>query len=426
MTRLALFVCLRRGWSVVRRRLSASRRSDDGRHDGRDDGHVPVGAAPSVAQPAAPVRPAGVGAEEALLPRAPAVVARDAAGHVTVRAVRTDQPIRIDGRLDEAIYEIDGGHRRLPAAGAERRAGRPPSRPRRGSSSTTDNIYVSARCWDTHPERMVANEMRRDTNQLRQNDTFGVLFDTYHDRRNGYFFYANPIGGLADSQITDENPPNTDWNTIWDVKTGRFERRLDHRDGDSVQVAALCARARSDVGHQPAARRAMEERVVAPHADSAGADDLPRHPEDFVGGDAGRPPGAAGAAERSSSSRTRSRSVSTDRHDVAGDRATIQPDAVGGDVEVRRHAEPDRRLHRQHRLRAGGGRRAAGEPHALQPVLPGEARLLPRRAGDVRVRRASECRVSAPAPGDTPYLFFSRRIGLDGARTVDRCAPAGD
>ena len=46
------------------------------------------------------------------------------------------------------------------------------------------NIYVSARCWDSHPERMVANEMRRDTNQLRQNDTFAVPFDTYHDRRN--------------------------------------------------------------------------------------------------------------------------------------------------------------------------------------------------------------------------------------------------
>ena len=65
--------------------------------------------------------------------------------------------------------------------------------------------------------------MRRDTNQLRQNDQFAVLFDTYHDRRNAYLFYANPIGGFADSQITDESPPNVDWNTIWDVKTGRFE-----------------------------------------------------------------------------------------------------------------------------------------------------------------------------------------------------------
>ena len=67
-----------------------------------------------------------------------------------------------------------------------------------------DNIYISARNWETHPERRVANEMRRDTNQLRQNDTFGVMFDTFHDKRNGYIFYANAIGGLADSQVTDE------------------------------------------------------------------------------------------------------------------------------------------------------------------------------------------------------------------------------
>ena len=60
--------------------------------------------------------------------------------------------------------------------------------------------------------------MRRDTSQLRQNDTFGVLFDTFHDKRNGYIFYANAIGGLADSQITDEGPPNADWNTVWDVR----------------------------------------------------------------------------------------------------------------------------------------------------------------------------------------------------------------
>jgi hypothetical protein len=154
-------------------------------------------------------------------PIAPAVVARDGAGHVTIRAVRVSSPLRVDGRLDEPAYE------ETEAVGDFLQ-----QEPNEGQPATEkteswvffddDNIYVSARCWDTHPERMVANEMRRDTNQLRQNDTFAVLLDTFHDRRNAYLFYANPIGGFADSQITDENPPNVDWNTIWDVKTGRF------------------------------------------------------------------------------------------------------------------------------------------------------------------------------------------------------------
>ena len=86
------------------------------------------------------------------------------------------------------------------------------------------NVYVSARIWDSAPEsEWVANEMRRDTNQLRQNDTFAVFFDTFYDRRNGFNFYTNPLAARADQQFTNEGNPNGDWNPVWDVRTGRFE-----------------------------------------------------------------------------------------------------------------------------------------------------------------------------------------------------------
>jgi hypothetical protein len=155
-------------------------------------------------------------------PSATAIVQRDADGRITVRATRVVEPIRIDGRLDEAVY-----------AATEAIGSFVQQEPDEGRAATEkteawvffddDQVYVSARCWESHPERRVANEMRRDTNQLRQNDTFAVLFDTFHDRRNGYIFYANAIGGLADSQVTDEGPPNVDWNTVWNVKTGTFD-----------------------------------------------------------------------------------------------------------------------------------------------------------------------------------------------------------
>ena len=151
-----------------------------------------------------------------------AIVTREADGRISVRAVRTSTPIRIDGRLDEAIYAateaIEGFVQQEPDDGKPAT-----ERTEAWVLFDDDNVYVSARCWETQPTRRVANEMRRDTSQLRQNDTFAVLFDTFHDRRNGYLFYANPIGGLADSQITDEGPPNVDWNTVWNVKTGAFE-----------------------------------------------------------------------------------------------------------------------------------------------------------------------------------------------------------
>ena len=29
-----------------------------------------------------------------------------------------------------------------------------------------DQVYVSFRCWETRPERMIANEMRRDNSNI--------------------------------------------------------------------------------------------------------------------------------------------------------------------------------------------------------------------------------------------------------------------
>ena len=116
-----------------------------------------------------------------------AATARDAAGGITVRAVRATSAIRIDGRLDEEMYGTTDAISSFVQQ--EPDEGQPATeRTEAWVFFDEDNVYVAARCWDTHPERRVANEMRRDTNQLRQNDTFAVLFDTFHDRRNGYLF----------------------------------------------------------------------------------------------------------------------------------------------------------------------------------------------------------------------------------------------
>ena len=86
------------------------------------------------------------------------------------------------------------------------------------------NIYVSDRVWDSAPpSHWVANEMRRDTQQGRQNDTFAVMFATFYDHRNGVCFYTNSLGAIDDFQLTNEGNPNSDWNPVWDVRTGRFE-----------------------------------------------------------------------------------------------------------------------------------------------------------------------------------------------------------
>ena len=156
-------------------------------------------------------------------PVAPEIVARDAAGGVTVRAVRLAEPFRLDGRLDETIYEtvqpVSGFIQQLPDEGEPAT-----ERTEAWVSYDAQNVYVSARLWDSAPEsQWIANEMQRDSTQLIQNDTFRVALDTFYDRRNASLFMVNPIGGFRDVEISDEGNPNSDWNPVWDVRTGRFD-----------------------------------------------------------------------------------------------------------------------------------------------------------------------------------------------------------
>ena len=85
-----------------------------------------------------------------------------------------------------------------------------------------ENLYVTFRCFETQPERRIANVMQKDNGNLFQNDGVSFFLDTFYDRRNGVGFMIGPIGGRTDGQITDERW-NRDWNTIWDLKTADFD-----------------------------------------------------------------------------------------------------------------------------------------------------------------------------------------------------------
>jgi hypothetical protein len=165
---------------------------------------------------------AGAQTEDPQVPVPPHTVIR-ADGRVIVRAIRLKEPLRVDGKLDESVYEendpIDGFIQTVPANG------QPVSERTEAWIMFDDNyIYVTAKLYDSAPpDQWIANELRRDTAQLRQNDLFGVLFDTFHDGRNGYHFYTNPLGGFTDQLVTDEGNPNGDWNPVWDVRPGRFD-----------------------------------------------------------------------------------------------------------------------------------------------------------------------------------------------------------
>ena len=156
-------------------------------------------------------------------PNAPEVMTRDDAGRVTVRAVRIAQPIRIDGAFDEVLYRevqpITGMVQVEPQAGAPAT-----ERTEIWLAFDDDNLYVSVRNWDASMDKLVATEMRRDSTLMFQgNDIISIIFDPFYDRRNSIAFTINPLGGRSDGQIINERQYSSDWNPVWELKTGRFD-----------------------------------------------------------------------------------------------------------------------------------------------------------------------------------------------------------
>jgi len=181
---------------------------------------VSAAGAPASAQTPAQAPPGAI--DGPAPPTLPETVARDG-DRVTVRAVKLDAPLTFDGRLDEPIYQRV--HPMSDFIQQEPREGQP-------ATEKTDvwvffdasTLYISARCWDTHPELEVVNERRRDHINIYQNENFIAVLDTYHDRRNSFLFETNPLGALRDGYITDERVHNVDWSTVWDVRAKRDDQ----------------------------------------------------------------------------------------------------------------------------------------------------------------------------------------------------------
>ena len=252
-----------------------------------------------------------------------------------------------------------------------------------------DNIYVAARCWDSAPPGPVdrQRDAARHATSCARTTTSASCFDTFHDRRNGFIFYTNPLGALRRPAGHRRGQPER----RLEPGVGRADRpirgRLDGRDGDSVQVAPLPLGRGPDLGHPDAALDPPQERVVATSRrvppSIGGSQGIFRVSR---GGDAGRARPAAGRPATSRSSRTRISRVD-DRPARARPRSNNDVDGdVGVDAKYGITANLTADVTVQHRLRAGRGRRAAGEPHALQPLLPREARVLPRGARHLRLR----------------------------------------
>ncbi len=147
-----------------------------------------------------------------------------------VVAVRTDAPVRVDGRLDDEAWS-----RATPATDfvqqqpAEGKAARLRTDVRFLYDDST--LYVGAMLADDDPGRLVVNELKRDFAEA-NNDLFGVVLDTFQDQRNAYGFVTNPGGAQRETLAYDQGERNDEsWNAVWTVRTAVLD------DGWSVEMA---------------------------------------------------------------------------------------------------------------------------------------------------------------------------------------------
>ena len=164
-------------------------------------------------------------------PVAAASATRDAAGRVTMRAVRLTTPLRIDGALDEALYrEVEPASDFIQIE---------PSDGQKAVNQTQvwlafddDNVYFSVNCFDNDMAHLVSTEMRRDNNLIFiGNDFVAFLIDSFYDKRNSLFLSFNPSGARLEGQVSNERVYLPDWNPVWSVKTQR------RADGWSAEAA---------------------------------------------------------------------------------------------------------------------------------------------------------------------------------------------
>jgi hypothetical protein len=143
--------------------------------------------------------------------------AGSAANRAMAQALRVNEAPRLDGVLDEAMWQqaspLDNFLQAEPLEGqlASQR-----TEVRVVYDETA--IYVGAVLFDTEPSAIVVSDTSRDAG-LGDQDSFQIILDTFRDRSNGFVFGTNSSGAQYDAQVRNQGSQNSSWDASWEVRT---------------------------------------------------------------------------------------------------------------------------------------------------------------------------------------------------------------
>src|SRR5687767_11341750 len=133
-------------------------------------------------------------------------------------AKRTVATIKIDGNLEEAAWKETTPATRFVEW-------RPTFGTIEDSSTRTEiyllydntSIYVGGYCHERTKDSVSKELVGRDV--IGVNDYVGVIFDTYHDKINGFGFYVTPLGEQFDAKYSTTNGEDGSWSAVWNSES---------------------------------------------------------------------------------------------------------------------------------------------------------------------------------------------------------------
>jgi len=130
-----------------------------------------------------------------------------------IKAIRCQEPIKIDGFLDEQVWQngnsIENFVQRDPVEGAK-----PTEKTEVRVAYDDEALYVGARLYDSSPDSIEARLGRKDADI--RSDLFGIFIDPYYDRRSGYYFGLSAGGTLLDGVLMNDDWDDSSWDGVWE------------------------------------------------------------------------------------------------------------------------------------------------------------------------------------------------------------------
>lgn len=139
--------------------------------------------------------------------------------HLVLPATRTYGSVKIDGLLKDTAWK----HAALMTNLSEFRPNigvmeNPATKTVSYLMYNDEGIYFGGFCYERTKDSIATELVGRDG--FGTNDYVGLIFDTYHDKLNGFEYFVTPLGEQWDAKM---NPPSQDgdsedfsWNAVWE------------------------------------------------------------------------------------------------------------------------------------------------------------------------------------------------------------------